>query len=111
MTTINTDMASKKITQRIKDINLKILEESGEDGLYDKIVDAAIAVTSLGRSGQEIELLDFSESFMNLYRRTGENDYKLISKVFRRAAHKVHRELIKIKKQAAKDARLLTLVA
>lgn len=39
----------------------------------------------------EIELLNYSERFLQLYRREGSSPYLELSRLFRKAAHKIYR--------------------
>lgn len=39
----------------------------------------------------ENELLEYYDQFLILYRRSGEEDYLNLAKIFRRAAHKIYR--------------------
>jgi hypothetical protein len=45
----------------------------------------------------EVELLNYSNQFMQIYRRENKESYKLISYAFRRAAHKAYRMMVKQK--------------
>jgi hypothetical protein len=57
----------------------------------------------------ELELLDYHDQFLVLYRREGEQVYLDLAYVFRRAAHKVYRVLLK-KKMTNKSNKFLQLV-
>jgi hypothetical protein len=57
----------------------------------------------------ETEFLDYYEQFIILYRREGEEVYLDLARVFRRAAHKIYRVMLK-KKMAEKNPRFLNLV-
>ena len=108
---LHTKMASKKIPKSMKEYSIKVLKTNGEDALFQCIVRTAVA-TAIGSEtdeNHEEELLDLSESFMALYRRTGDDDLKDISRIYRKAAHKLHRELKKVKKHSF-SKRLLTLL-
>lgn len=45
----------------------------------------------------EVELLNYSNQFLQIYRRENKEIYKLISYAFRRAAHKTYRTMVKQK--------------
>lgn len=62
-----------------------------------------------GTSSPEIEFLEFSEKFLLLSRREGDEVYLNISKVFRKAAHKIYRMMLK-KKMTARNIKFLNLV-
>ena len=57
----------------------------------------------------ELEFLDYYDQFIILYRREGEDVYLELARVFRRAAHKVYRVMLK-KKMAERNAKFLNLV-
>lgn len=58
----------------------------------------------------EIEFIEYSEHFLVLYRRSGEDDYFTLAAIFRRAAHKIYRTGLKqnIIKQNKKFLQLVT---
>ena len=43
----------------------------------------------------ELELFEYHEKFLAMYRREGSEEYLEISKIFRRAAHKIYRVMLK----------------
>lgn len=57
----------------------------------------------------EIDLMSYYDQFIILYRREGEDIYLDLARVFRRAAHKVYRVMLK-KKMTEKNSRFLNLV-
>lgn len=57
----------------------------------------------------ELDFLNYYEQFIILYRREGEGVYLDLARVFRRAAHKIYRILLK-KKMTEKNIRFLNLV-
>ena len=57
----------------------------------------------------ELEFLDYHEQFIILYRREGEDVYLELARVFRRAAHKVYRVMLK-KKMTERNAKFLNMV-
>jgi hypothetical protein len=57
----------------------------------------------------ELEFFDYHEQFIILYRREGEEVYLELARVFRRAAHKVYRVMLK-KKMTERNAKFLNLV-
>ncbi len=57
----------------------------------------------------ELEFLDYYEQFIILYRREGEDVYLELARVFRRAAHKVYRVMLK-KSMTERNAKFLNLV-
>lgn len=74
-----------------------ILTVNGEDGAFRKFVGMGVK-RSIQISSPEVEMLDLSESFFALYRRTGEENYFKLGKVLRRAAHKLYRGFVRGKR-------------
>ena len=87
-------MVIKKIPKEICNDYVAMLKEYGEDGLYHRTVVAGF-LRLVDIEHPDIEILDYSEAFFSLYRRTGEDVYFSIGKVLRRAAHSIYRELLK----------------
>ena len=99
---------SPKISKRDKELYLSLLQTLGEVGLYQKAVGMGMTKAATNLACDK-EILDAAESFLLLYRRTGNDDFATISKVLRRTAHSIMRELVK---QTGKtpDSRFLILV-
>lgn len=57
----------------------------------------------------ELELIDYHDRFLVLYRKEKKDIYLDIAKLFRRASHKIYRVLLK-KDMTEKDNRFLSLV-
>jgi DUF1680 family protein len=57
----------------------------------------------------ELEFLDYYDQFIFLYRREGEEIYLDLARVFRKAAHKVYRVMLK-KNMTERNAKFLNLV-
>jgi hypothetical protein len=57
----------------------------------------------------ELELLDYYDQFIILYRREGEEIYLDIARIFRRAAHKIYRVMLK-KNMTTYNLKFLNLV-
>jgi hypothetical protein len=58
----------------------------------------------------ELEFLDYYERFMILYRREGEDVCLDLARVFRKAAHKIYRVLLK-KNKTERNLKFLNLVS
>lgn len=82
-------VAQKKISGRIKETHLQILRKAGEDGLCKYAV-SACSFGLLKQPNLEIEVLDLSEAFLSLYRRSNVEEYLVISRALRRAAHIIY---------------------
>jgi len=57
----------------------------------------------------ELEFLDYYDQFIFLYRREGEEVYLDLARVFRKAAHKVYRVMLK-KNMTERNVKFLNLV-
>lgn len=57
----------------------------------------------------ELEFMDYYDRFIILYRREGKEVYLDLGRIFRQAAHKIYRMMLK-KKMADKNSRFLNLV-
>lgn len=60
-------------------------------------------------SSPELEFLDYSEKFLFLYRRNDEEVFIEMSRIFRKAAHKIYRLMLK-KSMTPRNAKFLNLV-
>ncbi len=73
----------------------------GEEKFYKFLLVQAITKLISIESGSykgispEIEFLAFSDKFITLYRREGDQNYLIIAKLFRRSAHKIYRIMLK----------------
>lgn len=57
----------------------------------------------------DLELLDYHDQFIILYRREGEGVYLHLAKCFRKAAHKIYRAMLK-KDMITRNSKFLNLV-
>jgi len=87
---------------------ISILQNRGQAGFYKKIVGEGI-IKSLDIPHPDIEILNLSDNFFILYRRSGDYNYFLIGKVLRRSAHTIYRQLLKLK-NAEINIRFLNVV-
>lgn len=62
-----------------------------------------------GTSSPELEFLEYAERFLQLSRREGDEVYLDISKIFRKAAHKIYRIMLK-KQMTERNFKFLNLV-
>lgn len=102
-------MNHKKIDKQTQQNYLNLLDALGEESIYRRIVGAAIN-SSVDIENPEIGLLDTSDSFLYLFRQTGEDKFFLLSKIMRRAAHVVYRELCRQDKEKKINFRFLNAV-
>jgi len=73
---------------------LLVYKNNGEEKLFKHVIGNAILI-STRVPYPEILLLDQSDEFFVMFRRTGDNNYFEIGRVLRRAAHKIYREFAK----------------
>ncbi len=99
----------KKISDEVKNNLLSLLSTLGEDGLFQRTVGVGI-ISATSYETAEIEILDVSDAFFALHRRTGETEYYIIGKVLRRAAHVVYREMRRQNKSKKLNERFLNVV-
>lgn len=103
-------MVTKKLTQQQQKDYLKLLHSNKETGVYQKAVGKAIFSSPI-QANQDVILMDLSDSFFAVFRQTGEEEYFLIGKALRRAAHTVHRELRRQNKNKPINARFLHIIS
>jgi len=99
---------SSRISKSEKEKQIRLLHRHGAQGLYEKAVGAGVMIAATN-CNYDVEILDLSRSFFELYRRTGNEDYATVSRILRRAAHAVYRQLVRSGKKNS-DPRFLTLV-
>jgi len=86
-------MVSKSISKKRREAYIKLLHTSGENKLYAATIGIGMKAAA-HCSNPEIQILDESDAMLYLYRRTGQEEYLLISKCLRKAAHVVYRQLL-----------------
>jgi hypothetical protein len=105
-------MAQKTINKLQREVHLKSLKKHGAQGFYERIVGAGM-MKAASMDNPEVIMLDRAEAFMALSRRDGEykQEYFIISKILRRAAHIVYRQLLRQNKSKKTNNRFFNLVA
>lgn len=92
---------------------IKKFESAGPEEFYlilYRYAQTRIAENTINKGpSPEVELLNYSNQFLQIYRRENKEIYRLISYAFRRAAHKAYREMLK-KKIIKKSNKFLNLV-
>ncbi len=86
-------MVSKSISKKRREEYVKLLHSSGEERLFAAAVGIGMK-ESARYSNSEVQILDESDAMLYLYRRTGKEEYFIISKLLRKAAHVVYRQLL-----------------
>lgn len=110
------------LTEEIKKVFLTKYSSFGNDKFYKFLINYAVNRivsnqelkeedynSDLTILSPEIELLDYHDKFLILYRHESAPAYLDIAKVFRKAANKVYRILLK-KSMVEKNGRFLNLV-
>lgn len=100
---------TKTISNKVKTTYLHTLRKQGEEAVYRRAIGSCF-VRLEDTNHPEIDLLDLSEAFLILYRRSGDIDYFTLSKAIRRAAHTVYRELLRMGHNDEINARFLNMV-
>jgi hypothetical protein len=77
--------------------------------LFDAINKLRLKEKESFKTAPNIEFLEWSQQFLTMYRREGDQVYLEMSRIFRRAAHKIYRALLK-KKMITYNPRFLNLV-
>jgi hypothetical protein len=102
-------MYATKITKETQEEYEARLKKAGEDGLYRYVIGQAIL-----HSGDvlhpDILILDTADAFFAAYRRTGNDNLFTIGRILRRAAHRLYRELHKMRDNYPENGRFLRLV-
>ncbi len=76
---------------------LELYKNQGEDKFYKYLIFHAISRIAVhGAKSPELELLSLYEVFLILYRRENKSEYMKMAKLFRKAAHKVYRMMLKM---------------
>ena len=86
-------MASTRISKKRREEYVKLLQKNGEDKMYHAVIGIGMKA-SANCSNPEDQILDESDAMLFLYRRTGKEEYLTISKLLRKAAHVVYRQLM-----------------
>lgn len=104
---MNVELFKKEFLPRFKN--------SGEDKFYKSLLLISLNKLVMVEKGDykgilpHIELLDYYEQLIILYRREGEEIYLKVAKTFRKAAHKVYRIMLK-KKMSPVNSKFLNVV-
>lgn len=99
----------RKIPEELKQEYVGILKRRGEHGLYKRAI-GDFFIRTRDVQHPEIELLDISEGFFVLHRKTGEEAFLTIGRILRKAAHYLYRELLRNGHNSETNMRFLNLV-
>jgi len=90
---MDSQMASTRISKKRREEYIELLQSSGEDRMYKAVIGFGMK-SSVNCSNPEDNILDESDAMLFLYRQTGREEYLTISKLLRKAAHVVYRQLM-----------------
>lgn len=102
-------------TEGIKESLVPQYVAGGEAKFYRSIIFLALQKLILMEKGNykgippHLEYLEYYDKFIILYRREGDEVYRSIAKMLRKAAHKIYRIMLK-KKMTAPNSKFLNLV-
>jgi hypothetical protein len=102
--------------KEIIDRYLSLLKIHGENGLYALLIYSGAVYNikkihgNISENLSEVDLLNLSDNFFILFRKNGDNNYFLLGKVFRRAAHVLYRYLLKKDKSKNINPKFLNLI-
>jgi hypothetical protein len=97
-----------RIVQKIKNEYEKLLISKGEEYFYKYAIGCGFMDRSKNDQS-EILMLDKADAFFVLFRQTGNNNYFIIGKVLRRAAHRLYRDRLRSNIDAV-NVRFLNIV-
>jgi hypothetical protein len=100
-----------KISKKRREEYIRLLFNAGEDRFYQAVIGIGMK-QSVHVPNPEDSILNESDALLKLYKATGKEEYLVLCKLLRKAAHVVYWQLIKQdpnKKHNAK--RFLTLVS
>jgi hypothetical protein len=90
-------MALKKLSENQVKNYLEMLVLHGEEGLYRRTISMGIMRYAANVKHPEIDILDLSDAFFVVYKKEEIENYYIIGRVLRRAAHTLYRKLLKSK--------------
>lgn len=100
---------AKNISDESVKNNIAQLNKRGSDGFYRHLIAVGIK-KSVNIENPQDEMIEMSDSFLQLNRRTGEEIYAELYRLFRRAAHSLYRQFNKQNKKSKINNRFLHVV-
>lgn len=97
------------LNTKIAENYTELLKSRGDDFLYRHCIAYGVK-RSVDVINPEVEMLDLSESFLVMYRRTGDENYATIGRILRKAAHTLYRQFLKIYENKSRNARFIQAV-
>ena len=88
---------------------LDVLKRKGESGLYRYCVGEGIMKSTVEKN-PEIGMLDLSEKFLIEARLSDNDNFYLVARILRRAAHAVYRQFLKLNTGKGSNERFLNVV-
>lgn len=101
------------LSEDVKELFISRYSTIGDENFYQFLISYALTKIEEKKKknniNPEIELLNYSDRFLHLYRKENKEVYLIISKIFRKAAHSIYRKLLK-QKMIKENKRFLNLV-
>jgi len=84
------------IPDNVKNIFISKYSSMGKDKFYRFLISHSLEkIVENNKYRPDLDLMEYYDNFLKLYRREGDSVYLDLAKEFRRAAHKVHRLMFK----------------
>lgn len=100
-------------SDNIKKLFINKYSTVGEEKFYKFLITYAlnrvVDTSPKGNYNPALELMDYYDMFLKLYRREGDDIYLELARQFRRAGHKIYRVILK-KGLTDKNAKFLNIV-
>lgn len=102
--------AINKISDGVIKYYINLLKTKGKEEVYKNAVNIGLKALGSELNNPDLELLNTSESFLLLYRRTGRNEYLILSNILRRSANCLYRQILRLNPDKPKNSRFLNIV-
>lgn len=102
-------MSTVRVTKQTMENYERRLKNKGEVGLFNSVVGQGFNDKAQFNE-PEVMILDRSEAFFALYRSTGKEDYFIIGRILRKAAHRLYRQFHRMYTEHPINKRFLNIV-
>lgn len=90
--------------------SLDFLKKHGIEKSYRVLLGSSIIKKILESQDADEQMLDVSKYFFSLYRRSGDERYFDLGKIYRRVAHTLHRKLLKLDNNKKSNDKFIRMV-